>query len=117
MSSLHSIIGGYTQNNLCNAIDSWMDILDHFDSSVTEDEIWQAVRQCEHFPIIENIIQSLIIGRLENVFIEQADCDWEDVKFESHVNAFDTAFSIDDAPIMEKNDFDNKLEEVKARLH
>lgn len=116
MSSYHSILGGYTSNNLCDQIDPWLDILDHFNSAVTEDEIWQVARESERFPLIENIIQSLVINRLESVFIEQAGCEWDDVEFESYVNCLDTHFSINGTPIMEEQDFYDQIEAIQSAV-
>lgn len=117
MSSLGAIIGGYTQNNLCDEIDPWLDILEHFNAGVTDDEVWQIAREYKQFPLIENIFQSLVINRLEGVFLEQVGCDWEDVIFESDVNSFCTSFSINGTLIMKESDFYDKIEEVKALLH
>lgn len=58
-------MGGVSEN-----LADWEDILFHFDASVEDDEVWEVARGCEKIPHLGNIYQSLVIGRLENLFLE-----------------------------------------------
>ncbi|MDP8189088.1 hypothetical protein QJU87_04310 [Pasteurella skyensis] len=117
MSSLNSIIGGYTQNNLCSQLDEWVSILEHYNDEVTDDEVWEIARNHKSFPLFENIYQYCVIEHLKAIFIKQTGCNWNDVKFYSYINCFDTHFSIDGEPILEEDDFYLKIKEVQNLLN
>lgn len=94
----------------------WEAILDHYHQGVDEDDVWQIARQYDEVPMMNNIYQSLVLERLTFLFCELTglsstqDC----VEIEASVNAISSHFYIDGDTISSKQEFFDKVEEVKA---
>ncbi|MDY4593647.1 MAG: hypothetical protein SO424_01060 [[Pasteurella] aerogenes] len=107
-------MGGVSEN-----LADWEDILFHFDASIEDDEVWEVARGCEKIPHLGNIYQSLVIGRLENLFLEHIGLEEGDERIEvfTFVNDLDSHFCIDGEAINTLDAFMAKVEEIKSTLH
>lgn len=115
MSSFWSILCGYTKNNFSPCVDNWEEIAKHYCCPVEEEDVWMMARECEKFPQIENIYQSILLSNLESIFIEKSGCDWEDVDFFTFINCRDTHFSINGSPVTSLVEFERALRKAKKK--
>lgn len=107
-------LGGVSQN-----LANWEDILDHFDATVEDEEVWAIARNSESIPHLGNIYQHLVISRLENLFWEQVEQPEtnENIHIFTFINDFDSHFCVNDQAINTLDEFMAKVEEIKSTFH
>ncbi|TYG35309.1 hypothetical protein FW755_09495 [Lonepinella koalarum] len=116
MSSFYSILDGFTKNNFSPKLKEWEAILDRHQESVTEDDVWDYAKGCDKFPQLEDVYHSLALSRLESIFIDLVDCEWDDIDFFIYVNCYDTHFCVNGESIDKEDDFYRMVKKVRKQL-
>lgn len=85
--------------------EEWEKILDHYNESVSDDEVWEIARQFEDLPIFGNIYQRLVLNRVLFHFCEETGQDEADLDLFYFINSSDTHLAINGTDICTIDDY------------
>ena len=100
----------FNKNNLSSDIGEYEKIATYFGVSVSDDCVWQQARQCEYFPILENIYQSILLDNIAR------QLEVLNIKTSTYINAADTHLHIYQDGWICINTYDEFLETFNSSL-
>lgn len=84
---------------------TWEEILEHYKDWVNDDEVWDLARHSETLPVLGNVYQQLVLGRVLLHFCEETGLNEDDLKIFFFVNSIDTHLVINDWDICTVEDY------------